>query len=174
MPITMATIVERLRRELHKEEPRAKVRPTVVDGTLRRQFTTAKRDRTKAVAGDACHCTMACGISRTFGHIAAFEYTFAYLLESVGKGEYEVRKYQHDGRNVAKELDTGGIGVWHTIVTLRPPNPVHRTGAQAKSARRKRKAKNQNRRSNSQESTKNRRESIRRTIKGVYTLTENG
>jgi len=112
------------------EYPDLKIRGKVRNGTDRRTFATKKRDATRAIPNDACHCTMANGMLREFGLPALFLDTVAYLLEPSGDGWHSVTKYEHDGAPVAKALDASGVAVWNTTVTLRPPSRYRRAGAQ--------------------------------------------
>ena len=125
--ITQATIIDRFRAECPGMKIRAKIKDYKGEP---RPFMTKKRDATRAVAGDACHCTMSNAVRNSFRIPAAiFEYRCAYLLEPLGQDHYEVVRYVHDGRNVAKALDEGGSLVWNTTVTLRKP-PKRRPNAE--------------------------------------------
>lgn len=113
--------------------PDVKIRPGVIDGDSRIEFTIRKGDATNATAGDPCQCTIARGCRRsTNAKEALILTTVAYLLEPAGRGAFRVVKYLHDGQNVVKNTDAGGFPVWNTRVTLRPPSSQRRVGVQTK------------------------------------------
>lgn len=111
--------------------PDLNILDAVVDGDERREFTIRKRDAVSAIAGDPCQCAVALGCRRsTTAAEALILTTVAYLLEPAGRGKYQAVKYLHDGQQVVKNTDAGGLPVWNTIVTLRPPSQWRRVGVQ--------------------------------------------
>lgn len=111
--------------------PGVTIHPDVLDGDRRVEFTIRKRDAMNATAGDPCQCTIARGCRReTDAAEALILTTVAYLLEPLGRREYVVVKYLHDGQQVVKNTDAGGYAVWNTAVTLRPPSSQRRVGVQ--------------------------------------------
>lgn len=111
--------------------PDVKIHDGVLDGDRRVGFTIRKGDAVNATAGDPCQCTIARGCRRsTDATEALILTTVAYLLEPLGRREYVVVKYLHDGQNIVKNTDAGGFPVWNTTVTLRPPSSQRRVGVQ--------------------------------------------
>lgn len=111
--------------------PGIRIYDAVLDGDRRITFTIRKRDAINATPGDPCQCTIARGCRReTDASEALILTTVAYLLEPLGKREYVLVKYLHDGQQVVKNTDSGGYPVWNTVITLRPPSSQRRVGVQ--------------------------------------------
>ncbi len=122
--------------KFRREQPGLKIRDKIVDAKERKQFQTQKSDATRARVEDPCACVIARGEQRAFRVPSSIVLKhFTYLLEPCGGDWYQAVKYMHDAPSIVDNLDNGGLPVWRTLVTLRPPGRAHSVGAKAATKR---------------------------------------
>jgi hypothetical protein len=112
-------------------QPDLQISARVVNAREAREFFVARSDARGAQAGDPCNCTIARSCRRELEAPEAIVLlTTAYVLERRAAGDWHIMKYEHDGADVVRALDTYGVAIAHTRVQLRPPSRYRRVGAQ--------------------------------------------